>query len=455
MPRYRVMNHYLKQRGKVWYLRMRVPLDVREKAGREWIEESLRTRDVQEARRRRDTRKADLEREWELIRRVGDPSALESALAEAELERRAASRGELDPAAPSVVERLSEELHTKAQAWGRREGHVDPFGAGTDPEELLERFTEETRDGARLRDQLEALRGNIPISLAGERWLAKVDLTEGTKREYRRFFKTAQERLPPSAQVTRTDARMFAQWLAEEGGADGSGFSRKTVNNHLSALSRLWGHIGLDKAIWKGIDFEPAKAPVKRNIWTLQETILLLDAAEALPGKAGDRMPRLIRIALHTGARAKEIAGMEYDPENDWLVIRRETTKTDAGERALPCPDAIRDDVKAWVADPWSTQSVTNRFSELKRGLGFEGRSKVLHSFRHTLASRLHELGVQEATAARITGHKHTGMTYGVYGNKTAVESLRGIINSLDWDGRLNAEREATARRTQNIQGAP
>ncbi|MGP1274822.1 MAG: DUF6538 domain-containing protein [Caulobacterales bacterium] len=441
------MNHYLKQRGKVWYLRMRVPLDVREKAGREWIEESLRTRDVQEARRRRDTRKADLEREWELIRRVGDPSAIERTLAEAELERQWRNRGELPAAAPTVAERLSEELSDAAQAWGRREGLIDRFGAGIDPEELLDRFTEETREGERLRHQLEALRGNLPIAVAGERWLAKARLTDGTKREYRRFFSTAQAKLPLPQQVTRTDARLFIQWLAEEGGEDGSGFARKTVNNHRSALSALWSYLDLDTAIWSGIRFEPAKGALKRDVWTLEEIVRLLDTAKALPGEAGEKLPRVIRIALHTGERAKELAGMRYDPENDWLVIPRDATKTDAGERALPCPDALREDVKAWVAEPWATQSVSNRFSELKKGLGFKGREKVLHSFRHTLLSRLHELGVQEATAAKIAGHKHAGMTYGTYGNKTSVESLRGIMNSLDWDARLEAERKAIEAR--------
>ncbi|MCC5982585.1 MAG: tyrosine-type recombinase/integrase, partial [Oceanicaulis sp.] len=286
-------------------------------------------------------------------------------------------------------------------------------------------------------------------------WLAKTQLSAGTQREYRRFFKTAAEHLPTPHRVTRDDARLFAQLLAEEGGVDGSGFSRKTVSNHLTALSRLWGHLGLDKSIWRDIDFEPTKAAIKRDIWTLEETIRLLDAARALKGEAGVKLPLVIRLALYTGERAKELAGMRYDAENDWIVIHREDTKTDAGERAVPCPDAIRADVKAWVADPWSTQSVSNRFSELKRGLGFTGRNKVLHSFRHTLMSRLHELGVQEATTAKIVGHKHKGMTYGVYGSKTSVESLREFMNALDWDERLEEERALIARRQAHAQEGP
>ncbi|MGY6532079.1 DUF6538 domain-containing protein [Glycocaulis sp.] len=441
------MNHHMKRRGKVWQLRKRVPLDVREEVGREWIEESLRTPDVRLARQRRDARLRELERTWDLIRRVGNPSEIESALADAELERLAVASGAVTPEAPTVADRIADRLDDAASAWGRREKLVDAYGGGLTFDELRDRFVEETKEGERLWVQLEALRGNLPIALAGERWLAKARLTDGTKREYRRFFATAQEKLPLPGQVTRADARLFIQWLAEEGGEDGSGFSRKTVNNHRSALSALWSYLDLDAAIWSGIRFEPTKAALRRDVWTLEEIVRLLDAAKALPGEAGEKLPRVIRIALHTGERAKEIAGMKYDPQNDWLVISRDATKTDAGERAIPCPDALREDVKAWVADPWSTQSVSNRFSELKRGLGFEGREKVLHSFRHTLLSRLHELGVQEATAAKIAGHKHAGMTYGVYGGKVAVESLREIMDELRWDERLEEARKGMATR--------
>ncbi|GGG99798.1 hypothetical protein GCM10007420_14610 [Glycocaulis albus] len=447
MPRYRVMNHHMKRRGKVWQLRKRVPLDVREEVGREWLEESLRTADVRLARQRRDARLRELEREWDLIRRVGNPSGIESLLADAEMERRAVERGMVTPAVPTLASRLEDQLDDAAGAWGRREGLIDTHGNGMAFDELRDRFVEETKEGERLGTQLEALGGNLPIALAGERWLAKARLTDGTKREYRRFFSTAQAKLPLPQQVTRTDARLFIQWLAEEGGEDGSGFSRKTVNNHRSALSALWSYLDLDTAIWSGIRFEPTKDALKRDVWTLEEIVRLLDAAKALPGEAGGKLPRVIRLALYTGARAKEIAGMQYDAESDWIVIPRDATKTDAGERELPCPDAIRDDVKAWVADPWSGQSVTNRFSELKKGLGFNGRAKVLHSFRHTLLSRLLELGVQLATAQKIAGHKPTGMTYGRYGSKTSVESLRDTVNSLAWDERLEEARKELARR--------
>lgn len=441
MPRYRIMNHHMKLRGRVYYLRKRVPLDVRGEAGVEWVEESLRTTDVGKARKRRDQRLAELEKEWELIKRLGDPDDVKAAMAEGEWERSLDARGQRHEAAPSGLDRLVSKLEYAALRWGQKQGLVDQVGRGMDERELLERFTTETKEGERLETQIEAFRGNLPIDIAGERWLEKTPLKEGTRREYRRFFKTAAERLPLPQHVDRDEARLFTQWLAEEGGVDGSGYSRKTVSNHLTALSRLWGRLGLDKSIWRDIDFEAAKPPLPRDIWTLEETIRLLDAAKALPGEAGVKLPRVIRLALYTGERAKEIAGMRYDAENDWIVIPRDATKTDAGKRAVPCPDAIRADVKAWVADPWSGQSVSNRFSEFKRGLGFAGRDKVLHSFRHTLASRLHELGVQEATAAKIIGHKHKEMTFGVYGNKTSVESLRATMDALDWDERLEKER--------------
>ncbi|MCC5981466.1 MAG: hypothetical protein JJU26_07075, partial [Oceanicaulis sp.] len=130
----------MRLRGRVYYLRKRVPPDVIEEVGRDLIEESLRTSDVREARKRRDARLAELEREWDLIRRVGHPSEIESTLAEAELER----RENLPPHAPSVSDTIADRLDEAAFAWARREGLTDGYGGGMDPDEVRDRFVEET-----------------------------------------------------------------------------------------------------------------------------------------------------------------------------------------------------------------------------------------------------------------------------------------------------------------------
>jgi integrase len=59
----------------------------------------------------------------------------------------------------------------------------------------------------------------------------------------------------------------------------------------------------------------------------------------------------------------------------------------------------------------------------------------VFHSFRHTALTKLHRAKVQEATAARIVGHKHKELTFGSYGDKLEAEALREFINLIEYKG--------------------
>ena len=102
--------------------------------------------------------------------------------------------------------------------------------------------------------------------------------------------------------------------------------------------------------------------------------------------------------------------------------------------RTIPCPKAIRKIVKAWVSDRWSKLTIRNRFNELKTELGFPKRAKTFHSLRHTFTSNMEGMGEQEATIARIIGHKHKEITYGRYGGKSDPETLRPLLDKLKYD---------------------
>ena len=68
MGRCRVKNQYLKQRGKWWHYKRRVPEDVASEFGKEWVEVALKTTVLEEARRQRDKINTSLERIWRRIR---------------------------------------------------------------------------------------------------------------------------------------------------------------------------------------------------------------------------------------------------------------------------------------------------------------------------------------------------------------------------------------------------
>jgi integrase len=419
MPRMRIVNHDLKQRGNTWWLKKRVPSDVIESFGKSVVEESLRTRDGVEARRRRDARLRELEASWQQLRQGGASSELE-ALYEECLRNRAKSPAlstEMEPVVASDL--LWEELDRRSIRWGVGMGYLEPDSAPGDMAIVRDRYVAQTDEGRALSARLRASRGNVPIEVAGEKWLAIANVTEGTKSEYRRFLRRAGEALPSIDQITADVAREFIQQQA-------TNLSRKSITNQRSALCGLWSHLGKDPSIWKNFRVDVGVEKVDRDIWRDDDLKRLFTNTDSIP------LRRAMFIALHTGARAKEIGGIQYDNARDLIVIKRAHSKTDAGERLLPCPDVLRPALIAWVQKPMRPQSISNRFSEYKKSLGFGGE-QVFHSFRHTLASRLHSDGIQEATASLIVGHKPSHITYRTYGNKVDAEVFRPILNNLNW----------------------
>ncbi|MDG1418679.1 MAG: tyrosine-type recombinase/integrase [Maricaulis sp.] len=415
------MNYDLKRRGKTWYVRKRVPSDVAIVYGKTVVEESLKTRDVMEARRRRDVRLKELDAIWQNLREGGSSSELEQLYKAHQQEQGEPPllSTEAEPVTASDV--LREELDAAAIRWGVRAGHLEDSSSSDDIAIVRDRYVDQTNEGRDLRDRLAAATGSISIKVAGEAWLAVANVTEGTKTEYRRFLNRASEVLPIVDRVTPTLARKFIQGEAKKR-------SRKSIANQQTALCGLWSHEGLDPSIWKRFRVDVGVAKLNRDIWTEDDLKLLFAKCKSV------RLKRAMIIALYTGTRAMEVAGLRYDEERDLIIIDRESTKTDAGVRVLPCPAVLRSVIKEWVRQPMSKQSISNRFSELKSSLGF-GRTKVFHSFRHTLLSRLHSDGVQEATAQLIVGHRPNNITYGTYGNKVDVEIFRPILDALDWQG--------------------
>lgn len=333
------------------------------------------------------------------------------------------SRPPLDPfdrESVTSADLVRDEIDSGAIKWGIEKGFLATGIAEGNLPVVRKMFVSQTPEGRRLHACYSAAQGHISLEAAGEEWLGVANLTEKTKREYRRFLKRAQEALPPINDITRDDARKFIQ-------AEAAKFSRKSITNQQSALSGLWSHLGREPSLWTAFRVDAAVPAVRRLVWQPDDLKMLFSSAKSV------RLRQAMFLALHTGARAAEIAGLRYDEASDTVSISRDVTKTDAGVRVLPCPEAIRVPLKAWVARPWSAQTISNRFSQHKTALKF-GEEKVFHSFRHTLITRLHSQGVQEATVSLIAGHVPKGFTYRTYGSGVDPETFRPILNGLHWE---------------------
>jgi integrase len=420
MGRCRVKNHHLKQRGKWWHYKRRVPEDVAVEFGKEWVEAALKTTVVEDARRQRDKLNSGLERSWQRIRDaklrkspavIGDGGSDLDEVANAYAAHVAERQGGQEKNGVALADIYRDQFDDLAEK----------FANGYDFEDLEEARDRAavTPEGRRLGQLINAACGKIPISVAGEAFLTGAAIGTSTKRLYRRAYTVATEAdLPSPEEVTKRQAREFIQGIAKDKAA-------ATIGNYRAGLRQLWSYLGLDPGIWSGFRVDAGKKTKKRDIWTDDDVQKLL--AQAVP-----KLRQAILIAAFTGSREIEIENMTYDPRDDLITFP--VSKTVIGMRVIPCPEAIRGVVEQWVKKPWSRYTIRNQFSEMKINMGFPA-TKVFHSFRHTALTKLHRAKVQEATAARIVGHKHKELTFGSYGDKLEAEALREFVNLIEYKG--------------------
>jgi integrase len=115
-----------------------------------------------------------------------------------------------------------------------------------------------------------------------------------------------------------------------------TGRSGKTINLEIGALRRLMKEAGVWQRIGDSIKLLPQRSDIGRAL-EKEEKIRLLDIAASSTHWAWAKLAA--ELALNTTMRSCEIRGLQWkhlDLLDNTLRIRRQTTKSDAGERNLP-----------------------------------------------------------------------------------------------------------------------
>lgn len=397
----RTKNYHLKRRGGRYWYKRRVPKDLIPLIGKEHVEIALKTTDEGTARLFRDRLDRKLEQQWNKLRWEGKKA-------------QPPSPPDVGNLGPDDVEHL----------WDQIDNLAMKYAEGDEWEDLVEARERvfATPTGAAIGQQIRRAQGLVSVEEAGEKFLAIANMRDTTKSGYKYLYRTASQSLASPAQVTKNEAREFLQGYARD-------HTKSSSSNMRLALKALWDHLGLDSSIWLGFRIDPGKAKQSRDKWEDEEFKLLME-------HANPSQKLVIQIAAYTGARSDEIKNLSYDEAKDLITIGK--SKTPAGIRTIPCPDKIRGAVREWAAVPVEKRvTPKTAFTKLKMKLKEGGveipPSKVLHSFRHTVMTKLHEAKVQEATVALIVGHKHDKMTFGIYGGKVDPETLRDVVNLVSY----------------------
>lgn len=225
-----------------------------------------------------------------------------------------------------------------------------------------------------------------------------------------------------------------------------------TVNRYLASLSSVFNY-AINHEI---VEVHPLKSGKvrkltessgRKRILTAEEETRLYDAADASTWPA---MRLFLRVCLTTAARKSEVLGLRWrDIHLDESVAILPKTKN--GEpRALPLVDDVRaalteaKKVRPLASDfvffdplhPERPKNVDTiwRFVRQRAGLWKDREDKldqvVLHTTRHTVATKLLKNGANIAQAANITGHKTLAMLarYTHLAAQDAVELAQRVL---------------------------
>ena len=273
----------------------------------------------------------------------------------------------------------------------------------------------------------------------------------------------------PARRVTRADARDFKDLLikspasmskrfrgltlpqAVAAGNDSPRLAPASINKYLGALSSLFSwalmnaHVDLNPVVGLRVALDK-RADKQRRPFTADE---LRTIFAALDGKTGSVL-WLPLLGAFTGARLGELCQLEAgdvrERDGVWVI-----SINDEGDKALKAKSAVREvpvhpalvevgflgfaaDVRARGRLFDVTAPVySKRFGRFRRSLGITGRDVGYHSFRHNVADRLRNAGVELEMRNAILGHAQPAMG-ARYGSGYSVAVLRAAIRKIDYD---------------------
>jgi site-specific recombinase XerD len=233
----------------------------------------------------------------------------------------------------------------------------------------------------------------------------------------------------PLAAIRSNDILELTQRLSEDGMAGG------TINRHLACLRRMF-NVALEQKDWKGV---PSAFPKVKEVperggrqyfmppadeKAIFEAVLSLD--EERPGPQGGpprkldahRYHRLFVVLVESGLRLGEALGLLHDelemPRGSDVgmieLFRPEVLKT-GKPRSVPMTAVCRqvfEECKGVPGGPFADldkRRAQDIWTRAKKLAGIKHRDCVIHSLRHTCASRLLRAGVDIKVVKEWLGH--------------------------------------------------
>lgn len=145
-----------------------------------------------------------------------------------------------------------------------------------------------------------------------------------------------------------------------------------------------------------------------------------------LRGHRGQAIAAFIEALVLTGCRRNELLNRQLSDISDGLLILDKTKNGDL--RAVPLSSRAEAILRENLPWPFSLSTLVRRVDACRKALGME--HWVLHSMRHTAATRLVAKGAHPAHIQKFLGHRTQAMT-NRYTHLQAAD-IRGLAKLID-----------------------
>ena len=405
---------YLIQRGNTWYARMGIPEDVRHKLGhkREYIQ-SLRTPDRKIAL----IQSKPLVAEWQNSIHIARGNA-------------------------SAIQKTALLMRNDIEANER----INPDTGMTDADYAAEDIADGL-DGVEQKEFYDYYTGRIgtPFNHFSSEFIKATYTNVKTAGDALRSINQFTAHCPTLESVS---ARAVMKWI------DTETRSQSSVSKTKTFLSKYWkylqqrDYVSRDHKPFTDIELpKTLQARQPREAYTDDEVALIQDYLQL---KQDNALTAITTLAMYTGARISELAGLHVDQVitvDGITCLKIDDAKTKAGNRAVPVHPEIQAVVQTLITDSTDGYLVSGvkskggkarradvlgkRYGRLVRNDCKLPKSKVFHCFRNTVATKLEAAGIPENIAADIVGHDKATMTYGLYSGGTSTQQKFEAVKAI------------------------
>lgn len=451
----RVACGRLFKRRQTWFLEVAVPPLARYAVGKTKLVRTLGTRDKNEAQRRRASLFAKLRQQIRDAQRGAAPvTIMQEAIADRSTLADAAERGTVVEVASGDVVDGSEVEHEVTEAdWLR--------GAFADRAEAIE-HKHGPKIAKKYFDVATGAPGATLVRPLFDKWVEEIkgSVREQTCDMHRQAMGEMLAHFGGEGatieEITRKAAGAFVsdvlpngtRWHQRGDGAKDKKRSPATMRRMLSTYSTFWRWLGAkghtESNPWEKQAMPKAKGRATKRAFTSAELVKLLKGTPTHPA-----LPDLIRLAMFTGARLGDLAGLTAgDCKGGWLSVRE--GKTAAATRRIPMHKALKPIVTKRTKgkneddslfpecppqgkDKRRGKGLSQPFTRYRRSLEIPDGADY-HSFRRTFIACLKNSLVPVAVVQHLVGHKTDTLAFDGYAPGFNNEkALREAIERVDY----------------------